>query len=341
MKYRLAGMVLLAAACLGCQRPSPNPQVAARVNGRDILKSEIDKYFNFRTREADPKPSGDEARLLRLEILRQLIEGEVMAQKAEELKMLPTDAEVDAKINEIKAGAAEGEYEKSLQERGIDEQDLRREIQRNLTTEKLIAGLVTSKVQVSDADVEAFYKAHQSSFDLQEAQYRLGQIIVTANPDVPVANLRNDKARNPEQAVRKVQLLASKLEGGEDFQQLAREYSEDPRSAPAGGDLGYHPVSALDQLGPQLKDAILKLNVGEMTPVVRTGDGFMILKVLGKREAGLKTLADPEIREEIRQELTSRRQQLLQTLFSEQLRDEYRVENFLVREIQAEIVASP
>src|SRR5207247_2476097 len=98
---------------------------------------------------------------------------------------------------------------------------------------------------------------------------------------------------------------------------------------------GYQPLSALDRLGPSLKDAILKMKVGEITPVIQTEDAFWMLKLLGKREPGQKNLQDPEVLASIREELKTRKQQLLSSAFSEQLRNESRVENFMAQEVLA------
>ncbi len=108
-----------------------------------------------------------------------------------------------------------------------------------------------------------------------------------------------------------------------------------------GGDLGYHPASTLDRLGPQLKLSLLGLEVGEVTSVIRVPDGYMILKLLGKREPGQRELEDPEVQQSVREELQNRRTQLLSAVFTEQLRVESRVENFLAQEILAEFQKAP
>ncbi len=189
--------------------------------------------------------------------------------------------------------------------------------------------------------MSSFYETNKDTFNIQETQYRIGQIAVSPDPDAPFANLNNDKARNEDQASKKIQLLASKLEGGEDFLQVAREYSEDLQTARLGGDLGYHPASTLDRLGPQLKQSLLRLQVGGVTSVIRAPDGYIILKLLGKQEPGQRELEDPEVQLSIRQELGNRKRQLLNAVFTEQLRNESRVENFLAQEIWAEHQATP
>ena len=340
-KWILTAIFLVTAGALGCQNSTPSAEVAARVNGRDILRVEVEKYYNVRTQEAEEKPSGDVAKLLRLEIVRELIESEIMVQRAEQLSLLASDSEVETRLAEMKALSAPEEFLADLQRRGISEQDLRKEISRNLSMQKLVEHQVNSKIEVTGAEVGSFYEANKETFNIKEIQYRIGQIAVSPNPDAPFANLKNDKARNEDQASKKIQLLASKLEAGEDFLQVARDYSEDPRSAQMGGDLGYVPDSTLDRLGPQLKLALLGLEVGEMTGVLRAPDGYMILKLLGKREPGQLELDHPEVEQSIRVELGNRKRQLLSSAFTAELRNESRVENFLAREIWAEFHETP
>ncbi len=340
-KLILAAILLVTAGALGCQQPAPNPLVAARVNGKDILRVEVEKYYNFRAQDAAEKPSGEVAKMLRIEIIRELIESEIMLQRAEQLKLLAPESEVEESLAALKARSMPEEFQADLERRGFSEQDLRKEISQNLSIQKLMENQVNARIEVTDAEVSSFYEANKASFDIKETQYRIGQIAVSPDPDAPFANLKDDKARTDDQASKKIQLLASKLEAGEEFQQVAREFSEDPRTAQMGGDLGYHPASTLDRLGPQLKLSILRLNVGEMTSVIRVPDGYMILKLIGKREPGQLELEHPEVQQSIRQALGNRKRQLLSAVFTEQLRNEARVENFLAQEIWAEYSATP
>lgn len=341
VKWIMAAIFFVTAAAVGCQQSTPNPQVAARVNGKDILRVEVEKYYNFRSQDAEQKPSGEVAKLLRMEIIRELIENEIMVQRAEQLKLLAAASEVEESLAVLKARVEPEEFQADLEQRGFSEQDLRKEISRNLSIQKLVENQVNARIAINDAEMSSFYEANKETFNIQETQYRIGQIAVSPDPDAPFANLKNDKSKNDDQASKKIQLLASKLEGGEDFLQVAREYSEDLRTARLGGDLGYHPASTLDRLGPQLKLSLLGLEVGEVTPVLRAPDGYMILKLLGKREPGQRELEDPEVQQSIRQELGNRKRQLLNAVFTEQLRNESRVENFLAQEIWAEHAGTP
>jgi len=331
------GLALFAATVsFGCAKASQTGgQVAARVNGKNILRSDVEKYFIFKTQESSQKPTGDAAMLAKMEIVRDLIERELMAQKAEQLKLKVNDAEIDAQLKDLRGPATPDQFRQELERRSFTEQDMRDEIRGNLTVQMLVQDQIGSKIQISDAEVRRFYDENRESFNIHEPQYRLGQIVVTPNPGGTVTNARNDKALNADQAAAKVQHIAELLKAGQDFQQVAREYSEDPQTAREGGDLGYQPEASLQRLGPQLEQAILKMNVGDTTPVMQSQDGFWILKLLGKRSPGQKTLQDDEVNASIRDELRNRKQQLLMSAFSEELHNSARVENFLAQEIIA------
>lgn len=337
-KYMAVAVVVVSVIAGGCKKAAGpgGGDVAARVNGREILRAEVEKHFQIRTREVPQKPTELEANFLKLEILRGLVESEIVSQKAEELKLLPTDSEVDADFQKLRGAAPAEEFQKQLQERGLSEADLRQEVRRNLAVRKLMENQVQSKVQVSDAEVSRFFEENQDIFNIKEQQFRIGQIVVSPDPSVPVSNLRNDKALNEDQALRKIEMLTGRLQAGDDFGQLAREYSEDPQTAQAGGDLGFQPVSALDRYSPTLKQTLMKMKVGDIAPVIRSADGYWILKLLGMREPGQRNLSDPEVKEGIREELRNQKQQLLTSVFVEQLHNEARVENFLARDLLAE-----
>ena len=336
MNYIRAGILLLVVGFVGCGRGSHDPAVVARVNGRNILQADVDRQFRLQTQAMPQKPSGDAANLLKLDILRQLIVEEIMLQKAEELKLQPADAEVEAELATLKGNATPEEFKKTIAQRGWNEEDLRKEIRRNLTMQKLAQSQLSSKTQVSPEEISRYYEENKNRFYVQELEYHIGQIVVSASPDLPAANMRKDKAQNEGEASQKIQMLARRLQAGEEFEQLAREYSEDPQTSPQGGDMGYHPVSAFNSLAPPLKEALMKMKVGDVTPAIRTANGYWILKLLGKREPGQLALQDPEVNQAIRQELETQKQQLLSTAYSENLRNEAQVENFLVRDLVAE-----
>ena len=104
----------MSTATFGCQRAAQNNTTAAQVNGKAVPRAEVEKYFRLRTQQMPQKPAGDMANLMKLEILRELIASEVMLQKAAQLKLLPTDAEVEAEVKKVRGSASEEEFRKTI-----------------------------------------------------------------------------------------------------------------------------------------------------------------------------------------------------------------------------------
>lgn len=327
-------LVLFAGACKKDGQQASG-DVAARVNGKEILRSEVETQYAFRVKDAPQKPDEETASLMKLELLRDLIEGEVMAQKAAELKLTPADAEIDARIKVLQGSISDADFEKTLEGRGVKKEDLRKEIARTLTVEKVVENQVKNKAQVTDQDITDFYNKNKEVFNVKETLYKIGVIAVTPDPNTPVNNATNDKALNPQMAIRKMQDIEARAKAGEDFAKLARDLSEDPQTAQAGGDLGYQPESSLERFGPEFKASILKLKVGELVPLIRTPEGLWLFKLTGKREPGQHDLSNAEVKQNIKDELEARRQQLLSMAFSEQLHNAAKIENLMVGEVLA------
>src|SRR5437016_219714 len=180
---------------IGCASKQGSEEVAATVGGRKIYRADIEKYYQNQTSGSDQQPVGEQATSLRLSILRQLIDDEILMRRAEKLGLLATDDEVDRKLNEIKSPYTQDQFEQKLKEKRITAEDFKRDLRRSLTVEKVMNKEVTSKITVTDQDVNDYYNAHKGEFNLIEAQYHLAQIFVTAQPNPQVHNLKNDKAQ--------------------------------------------------------------------------------------------------------------------------------------------------
>ncbi len=329
------------AGVAGCKTGQSTADAAARVNGRVIERAEVEKYYKNQTSGAPQQPLGEQSTSLRLSILRDLVDQEIMMQRAEKLGLLATDAEVDVKVTEFKAPYTQEEFEKRLKERNLTADDLRRDLRRNLAIQKVLNKEISSKISISDGDVNAYWEEHKAEFNLIEPRYHLAQILVTTQPNPQVRNLKNSKAQNEPEARKKVQEILNRLESGEDFATLAMNYSEDPQTASNGGDLGFAPESALRSgEDPAIRDAVLRLKPGETTNVITIGNprtrqvmGFRIVRLVAKEPAGQRELSDPRVQQIIREQLRERREQLLKAAYYEVVRNEAKVENYLAQEI--------
>ena len=331
--------VILLLALLSACSSKVGGDVMATVDGRKIFRSDVDKYFDNQVASAQQSPTGEQATALRLNILRQMIDDQILMRRAEKLGLLATDDEVDRKFNEIKAPFTQEEFDKRMQDRKITITDFKSDIRRSITVDKVLNKEVSSKINITDQDISGYYNAHKAEFNLIEPQYHLAQIMVTPGPNPQVHN-QNDKAQNEPDARKKIQMISNRLDSGDDFATLAMKYSEDPETAGNGGDLGTVPESGLKGTDPLTRDAVMKLKPGQYSPIIsvvnpatKQAVGFRIVKLVAREPAGQRDLSDPRVQQAIRSQLHDRREQLLKAAYYEVLRDSAKVENYYAKKV--------
>jgi peptidyl-prolyl cis-trans isomerase SurA len=330
-------VAMLAAACAlvaGCKKGSaPGPDVWAVVNGKEIMRQDVEKLFRSRVNPDAPAPSQEEALSLQLSILDELINSEILLERATKNNLVASDAEVEDKFAESKSPYTEEEFQKKLKETGLTVDDLRDELRRELSIQKLLNREVVAKISITDQDIQDFYNKNRAQFNVTEPEYHIAEIRITPQPDPTVHNRKNDKAQNEAEAGRKAAMLIQKISQGADFSELAADYSEDP-SASTGGDLGFQPQSAFNKSDPVLKNAVLALRPGQTTQPIRDGrGGYIIVKLIAKEAAGERQLSDPQVQQAIRDALRNRKEQLLRSAYLVEARDESHVTNYLAEQI--------
>ena len=334
----VAGLALLVLPPLflgGCNRGgTPSTEAWAVVNGKEIKRAEVEKYFRSRgLQQGGESPSSEEALSLKLNILEELINNQILFARASRLGLIATDGEVEDKFTELKSPYTEEEFQRRLKEQGTAVEDLKQDVRRGLTTQKLINKEIIAKITISDADIQSFYDSNRALFNRAEAQYRVANILVTPHGEAQIRNRKGDDAKSEAAARQKLRMLEERLGNGEDFTRLAEDYSEDPISATTGGDMGYIAASGLERAAPALKQTILALRVGETSRVISTRDGYRILKLLAREPAGQRDLADPVVQSSIRENLRNRKVQLLLDAYLKQLRSEAKTTNYLAQQI--------
>lgn len=335
---RRLGLVAAFAACLAAvscrNQQAPSSDTWAVVNGTEIKRAEVDKYYRSRQQSQGPATaSHDEALSLKLGILDQLINNEILFQRAKALNLVASDGEVEDRFTQSKSSFTEDEFQKKLQDSGLTVDDLKNEIRRELSIQKLLNREVVAKISVTDTEVADFYERNKTQFNVAEPQFHVAQIVVTPHADIGIHNRKNDDATTPDQAMRKVDMLQSRLAGGADFSQLAMDYSEDANAA-NGGDLGFIPESSLNQTDAPLKNAVLGLQPGQVSkPVVLKDGSYHILKLIAREQAGQRQLSDPQVQQSIRQTLQNREEQLLRAAYLSMARDQAHVANYLAKEV--------
>jgi len=320
--------VLLAG--VSCKKAAP-AGVVAQVNSRPITAEELDKQYKLQFPSPSQEISEDQVAIQKLEVLRGMVDNEIMLQRAEKRSLVAQDSEVEAKFNELKAPYTQEEFQKQLTARKITAEELKAQLRRDLSIQKLFNKEITSHISITDKDVTEFYTANKASFNLAEPQVHLAQVLVTPQPDPSVRNLKSDKAQNDEQAKQKIQMIEARLKQGEDFTAIAQNFSEDPNTAANGGDLGFIPESSLEQAHVELRKMVMSLQPGQVSPILRTPEGYRILKVVSKEPAGQRELTDPRVQQTIRETLLNRKDQLLKAVYYEIARNEAEVINYFAR----------
>jgi peptidyl-prolyl cis-trans isomerase SurA len=325
----LAGL----AALTSCQRKSTSErELLAKVDGQPIFREQVERVYRSRQGAGSEANSPEEVLSFKLNVLDELINNQILVDHASHAGLTASEAEVDNKVAELQSPYSAEEFRKRLRDQGLEMEDLRKEVRRNIIITKLINKEIISNINVSDADIAAYYERNKANFNVPETAYHLAQIEVTPVADAEVRNLKNDDAKTPAAAERKIQALYARLQAGDDFATVAQEYSEDPRTAAGGGDMGFIPASALNAT-PQIKQAVISLQVNQFTGIIRTSSGYHIIKLLGKEPAARHTLTELRVQNAIRQTLKNEREQLLKAAYIETLRNRAKVENYLAEQI--------
>ena len=328
-----AVLLALAAGCKQQERHSPD--VWAVVNGVEIKRDEVEKYYHSRFNPEAQETSPEEILSGKLNVVEQLINNEILLERAKKQNLEASDGEVEDKFTELKSPYTEEEFQKKLKDGGMTVDDLKRDLRRQLSIQKLLNREVAAKISITDQDVVDFYNTNRNQFNVAEAQYRISQIVITPRKDPQVRNRKNDDATNEAEAQRKAKMLQDKLNSGADFAQLAMDYSEEPNTAATGGDLGYIPESSLNavQTDPMLKKAVMSLKPGQVSPPIQLKDSIRILKLVAREAAGQRGVNDPQVQQMIRDTLRNRKEQLLRNAYLAVARDEARVTNYLALQV--------
>src|SRR5579863_3380222 len=195
---------VLALLLAGCNKPV-SPNVAATVNGRPISYAALDRAMAAaQLPNAASKSNPDQGIGARLEALRALIDNEIFLQRAEKEGLLASDADVDARFNELKAPYTQEEFQKLLTQRKMTVADLKAQIRRDLSVQKLFNKEIGSHITITYSEIAAFYNSNKAGFNLPENKVHLAQILVTSFPEVNINNLKNDKAQTDQQAQNKI-----------------------------------------------------------------------------------------------------------------------------------------
>lgn len=270
-------------------------RVVAVVNQDVITLSELQEAMALFLQEHREKPPAPGERPgFEREVLERLVTHRLQVQEARREKLEVDEEELREAVQEFvaRSGMDRVQLEAQLRRQGLSWEALRREVRDQLLVRKVIRRRVGSRVSVTDGEVEEHFRENREKFETG-LKFRVRHLAVLAAP--PDSDAAWARARDA------IEELARALGEGAEFAELARRHSQDP-SARAGGDLG---ELARGELKPQFEEAILKLEVGEVTPPIRSASGFHLFKLEDREE--LSAQAEAQIRQQIRELLYRRK----------------------------------
>jgi parvulin-like peptidyl-prolyl isomerase len=312
----LAVAILLLAAAAPAERinkPLSDDDVVARVNGTTIHRKDVREVVQGILVMQDTQPDPAAVTKLADEALDSLIALELLYQESQARGVKVSDADVDAEINRTKSRFPDAQtFQEMMKARGMTDSDLRRDTRKTMAVNRFLEGGVWKDVTVTPAQVKSFYDGNKEDFQ-HPAQIRVSQILIR----VPEGASAADRAA----AKRRASALLDQLKAGADFAALARKESQDPTSAPHGGDLGYIAKGEMDS---DFEKQAFALAPGQLSDVVSTPYGFDIIKVTDRRGAGITPL--PEVEDRVRELLTKFERQKRQADLVAELRKKAKVE---------------
>jgi len=309
---------------------SQDNTVAATVNGKSILLKEVEQGVSAQSQGKQAQLSQLELAQARLQVLGSLIQREVLYQRAEREKLLPTEDEITAFINNQKqqSGMTDDDFKKSLAAQSMTEQAYREETRKNVAIQKL-QDKYNSKITVSDKEVEDFYNGNRERF-VSSRGVALAMIMVDPADNSSQGITQND-AKSDAEAKLKIDNINQQLKGGADFATVARAKSEDVNSIPRGGDIGFASEDDLKQNGfpADMITKFFTMQPGDKTEPVRFDNGkWYIFKLEEKRlQTENLTLESPNVRQQITQALTKQRSDILNAALLEVAMNEAKIVN--------------
>lgn len=325
------GLVLSGCASSGTE--NNDSMVAATVNGRNIMLSEVERQVNQQAGGNTSTLNQLQMAQARLQVLSGLIQREVLYQRAEREKVLPTETQIEGAIATQKqnSGMTAEDFDKSLKAQNMSIETLREEAKKTLAIAAL-QDKYNGKINISDREVEEYYNANKQLFK-RERGVALAMIVV--DPADNSSTGITDDAKNEADAKLKIDNIYQQLQGKADFATVARAKSEEINSLRMGGDVGFATEEDLrnNNFPPDLVSQFLgPMQVGDYTQPVRFGISgkWYIFKLAEKRLATENlTLESQGVRQEITQGLTNQRKQLLNTALLETAINDAKIVNHL------------
>ncbi|MDJ0623647.1 MAG: peptidylprolyl isomerase [Desulfocapsaceae bacterium] len=260
-------------------------RIVAVVNDDIITLSELEesgKEYLDRVQEKAPEEKRkDYMKEARQRVLSKIITERLINQQAATANVKITDVELQRSYqkNLEKIGVSHQEFLRKLEETGLSEERYKTDLRNKLLRDKLILYEVRSKVVVTDEMVKEYYD-NQYAEEIAQGGFYLLQMGFSWGESEQVQQSEDLLAADKARARQRAERIRQEVLDGEDFSKLARQESDLP-SAEDGGDLG---IFQENELAPYMRDAIVNLDVGEISPVIETPNSFQFFKLLSRQD---------------------------------------------------------
>ena len=296
--------------------PAQLPEIVARVNGQDVKKAELDMAVkSLEDRARSPVPAEQRDAVYR-QVLDRIVGFHLLVQEAKARNVIAPPWEVDSQVEQIKKQfPSEDAFTKMLQARGVTVEQLRADTAQTIAVNAMLKTELEPKITVSEADSKTFFDQNRERFR-QEDSVHASHILIRTPEQADAAAKAKAKAQADD--------LLAQLKKGADFAGLAKKHSQDPGSAPNGGDLGFF---SKGRMVPAFEDAAFGLKPGQTSGVVETPFGYHIIRVIeAKASRDLEyTEVKAQIEDYLKQQLRDQKSQE----FVDQLRAKGKVQILL------------
>lgn len=307
----------MAISVFALEKPLSEGKVAV-VNGTVIPRAEFDRgmkrvYGQFastgRSLSASQLPE------VKKRVIENLINQELLYQESQSRKIKVENKEVNKQLDALKKGfPSEKEYNAALAKMNLAEAEIKFQITKSMAIQQFIDKKFVQKITVSDDETKTHYNNNPDAFK-QSEQVRARHILIMVAPQAT----EEQKAA----ARKKLKEVRKRLRKGEDFEALAKEYSEGPSGA-KGGDLGYF---SRGQMVPPFERAAFALKSGAVSDIVETRFGYHLIKAVGKKPGSTKSYE--EVKDNLQRYMKQQKVQKQVRLYIEKLQKKAKVERFI------------
>lgn len=269
-------------------------EIIARINNQIITRSDYEheqQQLKEEAEQQDPSHADQMVAEQQKDVLRGLIDRELLLEKGKDLD-ISAETELIKRLDDMrkqmKLDTME-DLEKAAQAQGVSFEDFKQNMRTEIITQQVIQHEVGSRINVTREEEQKFYDDHKADLSRPE-QVKLSEILVSTDQ-------AGDDQQKLDAAKAKADDLLKQIKAGANFEDIAKKYSEGP-SAAQGGDLGYFERG---KLAKQLEDLTFNMKKGDVSDVIRTKQGFVILKVTEHQSAGIPPFneIEPKIQEAV------------------------------------------